>query len=132
MRAGAAGNRPTLDTLVEAIRPELVKHFKPALLARLVVVPYLQLGDPEIRTIVKLKLGKIQRRFQENHSAELTFDDELVATIASRCTEVDSGAPFGQSTFNQPDADGQGALYGFPSLSVGVRVMLSDPKRPER
>jgi hypothetical protein len=46
--------------------------------------------------------------------------------------QIDPGAPFGQSTFSKPDADGQGALYGFPSLSLGLRVMLSDPKRPAR
>ncbi|HEX6244500.1 MAG TPA: hypothetical protein VFZ61_26460, partial [Polyangiales bacterium] len=47
-------------------------------------------------------------------------------------SEIDPGAPFGQSTFNGPDARGQGGFYGFPSLSLGVRVMLTDPKRPER
>ncbi len=84
--------RPDPELLVEQIRPELVKHFKPALLGRMVIIPYYPLGDSEIRNIARLKLGKIQRRFQENHRAELVFDDELVNAIAERCTEVDSGA----------------------------------------
>ena len=83
---------PGADELVEKIRPDLLRYFRPAFLGRLVVAPYYPLGDEEIRIIVKLKLGKIQQRFRENHRAELTYDDELVAVIADRCTEVDSGA----------------------------------------
>src|SRR5690606_15894020 len=70
----------------------LLRHFKPALLGRMVVVPYLPLGEQEIRSIVRLKLRKIQTRFHENHRAELTFDDGLISAIADRCTEVESGA----------------------------------------
>ncbi|MEO5931495.1 MAG: AAA family ATPase, partial [Candidatus Kapaibacterium sp.] len=91
MRAGSNGGADP-DALVELVRPELLKHFKPAFLGRLVVIPYLPLGDPEIREIVRLKLGKIVKRFRENHRAELVIDDRLIATIAARCTEVDSGA----------------------------------------
>jgi type VI secretion system protein VasG len=83
---------PEAEELVELLRPELQRHFKPALLGRLVVVPYYPLGDEEIKSIVKLKLGKIADRFRQNHRAELTYDDSLVASIADRCTEVDSGA----------------------------------------
>lgn len=81
-----------LDALTELIRPALLQHFKPALLGRMVTVPYLPLRDAEIREIVKLKLRKIQTRFHENHGAELSFDDNLVAAVADRCTEVESGA----------------------------------------
>ncbi|MBM4443018.1 MAG: type VI secretion system ATPase TssH [Candidatus Rokubacteria bacterium] len=84
--------KPDPDALAERIRPELARHFKPALLGRLVVVPYYPLGDAEIRAIVKLKLEKVRRRFLESHRAELTWDDLLVASVAARCTEVDTGA----------------------------------------
>jgi len=80
------------EKLVELVRPALLRHFKPALLGRMVVVPYLPLGEQEIRSIVRLKLRKIQTRFHENHRAELTFDDGLISAIADRCTEVESGA----------------------------------------
>jgi type VI secretion system protein VasG len=83
---------PDTDSLVERLRPELLKHFPAALLGRLVVVPFYPLGDEQIRGIVKLKLAKIQRRFKENHKASLTYSDELLNAIAARCTEVDSGA----------------------------------------
>ena len=78
--------------LVESIRPELLRHFKPAFLGRLVVVPYYPLGDDEIGKIVKLKLAKIEQRFKENHRAVLTYDEALVQAIVDRCTEVDTGA----------------------------------------
>ena len=86
------GKLPEADELVELLRPELVRHFRPAFLGRLVVVPYYPLGDDEIETIVRLKLAKIERRFKENHKAELTYDEALVKAISDRCTEVDSGA----------------------------------------
>jgi type VI secretion system protein VasG len=77
---------------VELTRPDLLTCFKPALLGRLVVVPYHPLGDAEIREIVTLKLTKVQQRFRDHHRAELTYGEDLVAAIAARCTEVDSGA----------------------------------------
>ncbi len=83
---------PDAETLVEMLRPELLRYFRPAFLGRLVVVPYYPLGDDEIQKIVMLKLEKIQRRFKENHRAELTYDAAIVEAIADRCTEVDSGA----------------------------------------
>lgn len=88
----ASLTRPDGETLAEQIRPMLLKYFKPALLGRLVIVPYYPLGDKEIRDIVDLKLRKIQQRFRDNHRAELTYDAALEAAIAARCTEVDSGA----------------------------------------
>jgi type VI secretion system protein VasG len=83
---------PDGDTLAERLRPALLKYFKPALLGRLVIVPYAPLGDSAIRNIVSLKLAKVQQRFQDNHRAALTYADALVAAIAARCREVDSGA----------------------------------------
>ncbi len=80
------------DLLAELIRPALLSHFKPALLGRLVVIPYLPLGDAEIRQIVRLKLEKIRRRFRQSHNADLVIDESLIAAVADRCTEVESGA----------------------------------------
>jgi type VI secretion system protein VasG len=83
---------PTGDTLVERLRPVLLTHFKPALLGRLVIVPYYPLQDSELQDIVRLKLARVQQRFGDNHRATLTYDASLVAAIAARCTEVASGA----------------------------------------
>src|SRR5262249_14544435 len=57
-----------------------------------VVVPYYPVRDEALRQIIVLKLAKIQRRIHENHKISLTCDDKLVSVIASRCTEVESGA----------------------------------------
>jgi type VI secretion system protein VasG len=84
--------RPDPEGLAEAMRPDLLKAFKPALLGRMAVVPYYPLNDEMLRNIIKLKLGQIVRRVKENHRATFTFDDQLVNTIASRCKEVESGA----------------------------------------
>jgi type VI secretion system protein VasG len=86
------GTRPDYETLVKLIRPELLEHFKPALLGRLFVVPYYPLHDEEVTEIVELKLSKIQQRFWEQHQADLTYDPAVVQLIVGRCTEVDSGA----------------------------------------
>ncbi len=83
---------PDPETLIELVRPELLKHFKPAFLGRLVIVPYYPLSDDVIRSIVRLKLERIRIRFYENHRIEFKYSDELVAAIAARCTEVDTGA----------------------------------------
>jgi type VI secretion system protein VasG len=84
--------QPEPQALTEAVRPALLRHFKPALLGRLVVVPYYPLGDRVIREIVELKLARVRQRVRDSHHAELTYGEELVDAIAGRCTEVDSGA----------------------------------------
>jgi type VI secretion system protein VasG len=86
------GTRPSQEELAALIRPELVARFKPALLGRMVIVPYLPLRDVEIREIVKLKLNKIERRVRDQHAAALTYTPQVVELITARCTEVDTGA----------------------------------------
>ncbi len=83
---------PSHTALVKTIKPELNKVFKPAFLGRLVVVPYFIIRDEVLKTIIKLKLGKIQKRLNENHRIALTYGEDLVNEVAARCTEVESGA----------------------------------------
>jgi type VI secretion system protein VasG len=87
-----AEGEPDADALSEKVRQDLLGYFKPAFLGRLVIVPYYPLSDPVIRNIIRLKLALIQERFLQNHKATLTYSNELVAAIAARCTEVDTGA----------------------------------------
>ena len=86
------GGQPDPEELVEAIRPELLRHFSAAFLGRLVIIPYLPLRDSEIVEVVGLKLAVVQQRFWQQHEADLTYADDVVEAIAGRCTEVDSGA----------------------------------------
>jgi type VI secretion system protein VasG len=83
---------PFPDALVAAIKPELNKIFKPAFLGRMLVVPYLPVRDEALKQIIRLKLGKIGKRLRENHKVTLRYDDTLLNEVASRCTEVESGA----------------------------------------
>jgi type VI secretion system protein VasG len=84
--------RPDPEGLTEAMRPDLLKSFKPALLGRMAIVPYYPLNDEMLRAIITLKLKAVVNRVKENHKAAFTYDDALVTTISSRCKEVESGA----------------------------------------
>ncbi len=84
--------KPEPDGLVEAVKPELVKAFKPALLGRMVTVPFYPISDDILRLIIRLQLGKIKNRIMDNHGAQFSYDDSVIDTVAKRCTDVDSGA----------------------------------------
>lgn len=84
--------RPDPEGLAEAIRPDLLRFFKPAFLGRVIVVPYYPIAPDIMRRIIELQLGRIRNRIKENHRAQLTYDESLITAIAGRCTEVDSGA----------------------------------------
>jgi type VI secretion system protein VasG len=84
--------RPDPDGLVEALRPDLLKVFKPAFLGRLITVPYFPITDDVMRRIIVLQLDRIRARLQDNNRAQFSYDDALVTAIAQRCTEVESGA----------------------------------------
>ncbi len=83
---------PSPKGLIDAIKPELNKIFKPAFLGRMVLIPYYPVRDEALKQIIRLKLGKIQRRLLENHKIKLTYDDAFLEAVAARCTEVESGA----------------------------------------
>jgi type VI secretion system protein VasG len=83
---------PGPRALIEALKPDLNKIFKPAFLGRMVLIPYYPVRDEALKQIIRLKLGKIQRRILENHKVKLSYDDAFLNEVASRCTEVESGA----------------------------------------
>lgn len=83
---------PDPDTLAESIRPQLFKIFKPAFLGRMKVIPYYPLPDNILTQIIRLKIGRIQRRIEENHKAAFVYSEEVIEAVLDRCTEVDSGA----------------------------------------
>jgi type VI secretion system protein VasG len=84
--------KPNAAALHEALRPDLLKAFKPALLGRINVIPYFPLDDAMLKSITKLQLKRIADRFKENHRAEFSYDEALLTTITGRCKEVESGA----------------------------------------
>ncbi|CAI0742917.1 protein disaggregation chaperone [Serratia entomophila] len=82
---------PEPEALSGALREPLLSVFPAALLGRLLVVPYYPLTDATLGNIVRLQLGRVQRRLAENHDIACTFDDAVIEQIVSRCTEVESG-----------------------------------------
>jgi type VI secretion system protein VasG len=88
----AGDEMPSLDTVNAAIRPILSSHFKPALLARMTVVPFFTLPPDILKDIVVLKLEKLVNRLAETHKMKLIYSQKVVDQIAARCTEVETGA----------------------------------------
>ena len=82
---------PDLEDLSMAIRKPLLKVFPPALLGRLVIIPYYPLSDAVLADIVRLQLGRIEKNIFQNHKIPFTYDEEVVQHIVSRCTEHESG-----------------------------------------
>ncbi len=84
--------RPDPEALADAVRPDLLKYFKPAFLGRLIVVPYYPISPDIMRRIIELQLSRVRSRIKENHRAVMSYDEALITAIADRCTEVESGA----------------------------------------
>ncbi|KWC39191.1 ClpV1 family T6SS ATPase [Burkholderia ubonensis] len=83
---------PDPDTMRAAIRPVLSHHFKPALLARMTEIPYMTLAPDTLADITRLKLQRVAARVAAQHATRVVYDDAVIAHIAARCTEVESGA----------------------------------------
>ncbi|MEM8669141.1 MAG: type VI secretion system ATPase TssH [Planctomycetota bacterium] len=82
---------PTPDGVAKALREPLLKVFPAALLGRIVTIPFYPLSDEMVGQIARLQLGRIVSRVQERYSIPMTYSDEAIKLIASRCTEVESG-----------------------------------------
>jgi type VI secretion system protein VasG len=115
--------RPDMAGLNDALRPDLLKVFKPALLGRITVVPYYPLTDEVIRKIITLQLKKVAGRMRENHKASFTYDDALLTAIASRCKEVESGA-------RNADQIISGTLL--PEMSIEILTRMAEGKTIEK
>jgi type VI secretion system protein VasG len=82
---------PDPEGMAKAIREPLLKIFPPALLGRLVTIPYYPLSDEMLGKIVALQLGRIKKRVEERYKMPFTYSDEVVKLVVSRCTESESG-----------------------------------------
>jgi len=82
---------PDPEGMAKALREPLLKVFPPALLGRLVVIPYYPLSDEMLGKIVKLQLGRIKKRVEARYKIPFECSDEVVKLVVSRCTESESG-----------------------------------------
>lgn len=89
--AGDESSRPDSEELAIALRPALLKVFPPALIGRLVTIPYYPLSGEMLGGIVRLQLGRIGKRLRDNHNAAFTYDDAVVEHIVAQCNDPDSG-----------------------------------------
>jgi type VI secretion system protein VasG len=82
---------PDPEGMAKALREPLLKVFPPALLGRLVAIPYYPLSDEMLGKIVKLQLNRIKRRVEARYKIPFEYDDEVIKLVVSRCTESESG-----------------------------------------
>lgn len=83
--------RPSAQQLEESIRPILSRHFKPALLARMRVVPYFPVSGAVLRELIEIKLDRLGARLQRRQLV-FSYDQNLVDHLAERCRQSESGA----------------------------------------
>ncbi|MBZ0134874.1 MAG: type VI secretion system ATPase TssH [Planctomycetes bacterium] len=117
------GDRPDMDELVSMIRPQLSAHFKPALLARMSILPFYTIDQSAMQMITGLKLNKIARQMHATHNMALNFDPKVITTIAERCKEVETGA-------RNIDHIIRGTLL--PQMSTNLLQKMSEGDLPEK
>ncbi|RZR00446.1 type VI secretion system ATPase TssH [Vibrio vulnificus] len=78
--------------IAEAIRPTLNQHFKPALLARMSVLPFVPLSDEAMTEIIHHKLNKVSQRLQSHHKLSLSYEEGLVEFVLGNCRLAETGA----------------------------------------
>ncbi len=82
---------PDPEGMSKALRAPLLKIFPPALLGRLVAIPYFPLSDEMLGKIVKLQLNRIKKRVEARYKIPFEYCDDVVKLVVSRCTESKSG-----------------------------------------
>ncbi|HMN20135.1 MAG TPA: type VI secretion system ATPase TssH [Ottowia sp.] len=82
---------PGPEALADALKAPLMKVFPPALLGRMVTIPYYPLSPDMMKQIVRLQLGRIQKRVQANHGVPFSYTDAVVDQVVARCNDAESG-----------------------------------------
>ncbi|MGQ0597935.1 type VI secretion system ATPase TssH [Aquabacterium sp.] len=83
--------RPDHEGMAKALRTPLLKVFPPALLGRIVTIPYYPLTDEVLGLIAKLQIGRIKKRVEQRYKVPFTYTEDVIKLILSRCTETESG-----------------------------------------
>ena len=89
--ASNPAERADPEAMAVALRPALLKVFPPALIGRLVTIPYYPLSPDMLGGIVRLQLGRIGKRLRDNHGAGFAYEDAVVEHIVAQCNDPDSG-----------------------------------------
>ncbi|WP_089606289.1 type VI secretion system ATPase TssH [Acinetobacter piscicola] len=113
---------PSAEQLIEQLKPSLYKQFKPAFLGRMRIVPYYPLHDDLLVRIIEHKLRKIIARLKHQYRTQVTYSDDLIELILSRCIEVDSGARNIDNILN---------ASVLPALATEILVALAEQNIPK-
>lgn len=113
---------PTTKEVVEAIRPILSQHFKPALLARMTIVPFAPISSEIMFQIAEMKLKKLAQRLKDTHDIDTKFSETLVLELVDRCTEAELGARAIEHTL-------RGSLM--PALAQALLERMVDDNMPK-
>ena len=108
------------ENIEEALYPELADFFKPALLARMEVVPYLPLGEDTLNRIVGDKLERLAQQIRDRYHTEVVMEDGLVEAIRSRATRSENGARMLESII-------EGELLPPISLALLEKLAAKEP-----
>jgi type VI secretion system protein VasG len=119
----ATGEDVPVDAVSSAVRPVLSQYFKPALLARMTVLPFVNLHPDAMAMIVRLKLDKVKHSLKANNKIQLSYTEEVVDQITQRCTEVETGARNIDYILN---------ANIFPKISRKLLSQLSTGKMPSK
>ncbi|MFT6895907.1 MAG: type VI secretion system protein VasG [Paraglaciecola sp.] len=119
---GAGEERPPVDVITAAIRPILSNHFKPALLARMQIVPFFPLVGDVLKDIVELKLAKVCKRLKSSQNIDLIYHPDVIQAVADRCKEVETGARNIDHIINRTL---------LPEISTHILEMMSTDAEPE-
>jgi type VI secretion system protein VasG len=114
---------PSSKDILDAIRPILSRHFRPALLARMTIVPFVPISIEAMKQIVELKLNQLVDRLQLSHRMKMEYDPGLLEQVAQRCTEVETGA-------RNIDHIMQGTLL--PRISTEILEKMTEGELPSR
>ena len=115
--------RKVMEQIINGIRPTLSKHFRPALLARMTIVPYLGLDDTTLSSICALKLQSLAKRLKENKGLTLTWQEPVLEQIIQLCKAVETGA-------RNIDYILQGTVL--PALAKNILAHMADQNLPTK
>jgi type VI secretion system protein VasG len=113
---------PDAAATAQALRQPLLKTFPPALLGRMVTIPYYPLGDVVMARIIRLQLERVEQRIRRVHAARFTYDESVPKLIAARCTEPESGG-------RMIDAIVTNTLLAAMSRELLSRIARGEPTR---
>lgn len=117
----SSDQRPDAELLASAIRPVLSQHFKPALLARMEIVPFYPISSDAMKEIVTLKLNQLGKRVATNQRMQFEYSPAVVEQISQRCKEVETGARNIDHIINRTL---------LPQMAAEILQMLSSDKKP--